>query len=152
LKIKPGLDVAGLSPYLMVQPLAFHTPDAGKQGSTDLPEFPFGLGAHEGLRCSTQGQEEVLFGVRGARGTDGLHLRGSRAEHLHTAAVIAAIQACGLGGQEPAKEGRRSQPSGRRAAAGWQVAGGRRAARGVAGQGVEWPALATANRFSPLGN
>ena len=43
LKIKPGLDVAGLSPYLMVQPLAFHTLDAGKQGSTDLPEFPFDL-------------------------------------------------------------------------------------------------------------
>ena len=37
LKIKAGLDVAGLSLYLMVQPLA------GKQGSIDLPEFPFVL-------------------------------------------------------------------------------------------------------------
>jgi len=27
----------------MCQPLAFHTPDAGKQGFIDLPEFPFGL-------------------------------------------------------------------------------------------------------------
>ena len=27
--MKAGLDAAGLSPYLMVQPLAFHTPDAG---------------------------------------------------------------------------------------------------------------------------
>merc|ERR1712243_254345 len=42
-KMKAGLDAAGLSPYLMVQPLAFHTPDAGKQGFIDLPEFPFGL-------------------------------------------------------------------------------------------------------------
>ena len=42
-KMKAGLDAAGLTPYLMCQPLAFHTPDAGKQGFIDLPEFPFGL-------------------------------------------------------------------------------------------------------------
>jgi betaine-homocysteine S-methyltransferase len=29
--------------YLMCQPLAFHTPDAGRQGLIDLPEFPFAL-------------------------------------------------------------------------------------------------------------
>ena len=29
--------------YLMCQPLGYHTPDAGKQGFIDLPEFPFGL-------------------------------------------------------------------------------------------------------------
>ena len=29
--------------YLMCQPLAFHTPDAGRQGFIDLPEFPFAL-------------------------------------------------------------------------------------------------------------
>ena len=42
-KMKAGLDAASLTPYLMCQPLAFHTPDAGKQGFIDLPEFPFGL-------------------------------------------------------------------------------------------------------------
>merc|ERR1711971_1246345 len=42
-KMKAGLDAANLKPYLMCQPLAFHTPDAGKQGFIDLPEFPFGL-------------------------------------------------------------------------------------------------------------
>ena len=42
-KMKEGLDAAGLSPYLFVQPLAYHTPDAGKQGFIDLPEFPFAL-------------------------------------------------------------------------------------------------------------
>ena len=42
-KMKAGLDAAGLNPYLFIQPLAFHTPDAGKQGFIDLPEFPFGL-------------------------------------------------------------------------------------------------------------
>ena len=41
--MKAGLDAAGLKPFLMVQPLAYHTPDAGKQGFIDLPEFPFGL-------------------------------------------------------------------------------------------------------------
>ncbi len=29
--------------YLMCQPLGYCTPDAGKQGFIDLPEFPFGL-------------------------------------------------------------------------------------------------------------
>jgi len=41
--MKAGLEAEGLSPYLMCQPLAYHTPDAGKQGFIDLPEFPFGL-------------------------------------------------------------------------------------------------------------
>merc|ERR1712180_444809 len=41
--LRAGLDAAGLKPYLMCQPLAFYTPDAGKQGFIDLPEFPFGL-------------------------------------------------------------------------------------------------------------
>ena len=40
--MKGGLDAAGLKPHLMVQPLAFRTPDASKQGFIDLPEFPFG--------------------------------------------------------------------------------------------------------------
>jgi betaine-homocysteine S-methyltransferase len=42
-KMKAGMDAAGLSPYLMLQPLTFHAPDAGQQGFIDLPEFPFGL-------------------------------------------------------------------------------------------------------------
>ena len=40
--MKEALKKANLSPYLMVQPLGFLTPDAGKQGFIDLPEFPFG--------------------------------------------------------------------------------------------------------------
>merc|ERR1711976_168283 len=42
-RMKEGLDAAGLKVHLMVQPSAFHTPDASKQGFIDLPEFPFGL-------------------------------------------------------------------------------------------------------------
>ena len=43
--MKDGLIEAKLldQVYLMVQPLGYHTPDAGKQGFIDLPEFPFGL-------------------------------------------------------------------------------------------------------------
>ena len=42
-RMKAGLDAAKLSPYLMVQPLAYKTPDCNAQGFIDLPEFPFGL-------------------------------------------------------------------------------------------------------------
>ena len=43
--MKDGLEEAGLldSVHLMCQPLAYKTPDAGRQGFIDLPEFPFGL-------------------------------------------------------------------------------------------------------------
>ncbi len=41
-KMKDALDAAGLKPHMIVQPLAFQTPDANKQGFIDLPEFPFG--------------------------------------------------------------------------------------------------------------
>lgn len=41
-KMKTALTNAGLNVHLIVQPLGFHTPDAGKQGFIDLPEFPFG--------------------------------------------------------------------------------------------------------------
>merc|ERR1712203_1072771 len=42
-KMKAGLQAAGLDPYLMMQPIAYLCPDAGKQGIIDLPEFPFAL-------------------------------------------------------------------------------------------------------------
>ena len=35
-KMKEALDAAGLKPFLMSQPLAYHTPDAGRQGFIDL--------------------------------------------------------------------------------------------------------------------
>lgn len=41
--MKDGLEREKLDVHMMVQPLAYHTPDAGKQGFIDLPEFPFGL-------------------------------------------------------------------------------------------------------------
>uniref|UniRef100_UPI00398E3B30 betaine--homocysteine S-methyltransferase 1 n=1 Tax=Pristiophorus japonicus TaxID=55135 RepID=UPI00398E3B30 len=41
--MKEGLEAAKLKVHLMVQPLAYHTPDCNKQGFIDLPEFPFAL-------------------------------------------------------------------------------------------------------------
>lgn len=42
-KMKAALEKEKLDVHLMVQPLGYHTPDAGKQGFIDLPEFPFGM-------------------------------------------------------------------------------------------------------------
>ena len=39
--VKEGLAKANLNVHMMVQPLAYLTPDASKQGFIDLPEFPF---------------------------------------------------------------------------------------------------------------
>nr|XP_005990768.1 PREDICTED: betaine--homocysteine S-methyltransferase 1 isoform X1 [Latimeria chalumnae] len=39
--MKEGLQAAGVKAHLMIQPLAFHTPDCSQQGFIDLPEFPF---------------------------------------------------------------------------------------------------------------
>ncbi|XP_073440258.1 betaine--homocysteine S-methyltransferase 1 isoform X1 [Dendrobates tinctorius] len=41
--MKEGLVAANVKAHLMTQPLAYHTPDCGKQGFIDLPEFPFAL-------------------------------------------------------------------------------------------------------------
>ena len=41
-KMKQGIEKAGLKCHYMVQPLGYITPDCGKQGFIDLPEFPFG--------------------------------------------------------------------------------------------------------------
>ncbi|XP_067885564.1 betaine--homocysteine S-methyltransferase 1 [Heterodontus francisci] len=41
--MKEGLEAANLKAHLMVQPVAFHSPDCNKQGFIDLPEFPFAL-------------------------------------------------------------------------------------------------------------
>lgn len=42
--MKEAIDKEGIKNiHYIVQPLGYHTPDAGKQGFIDLPEFPFGL-------------------------------------------------------------------------------------------------------------
>lgn len=79
-KMKAGLDAAGLKPFLMVQPLAYHTPDAGKQGFIDLPEFPFGLEPRICTRFEMHkfAREAYELGVRyigGCCGFQAYHIR-----------------------------------------------------------------------------
>jgi len=97
-KMKAGLDAAGLSPYLMVQPLAYHTPDAGRQGFIDLPEFPFAL---EGRICTRwdmhrYAREAYEIGVRyigGCCGFEPYHIRAVAEE-------LAAERGCMPAGHE----------------------------------------------------
>ena len=59
-KMKAGLEAAGLNPYLIMQPIGYHTPDAGRQGFIDLPEFPFALEP----RISTRLQSRFCHGIK----------------------------------------------------------------------------------------
>lgn len=57
--MKEGLAAAKLKAHLMSQPLAFHTPDCGKQGFIDLPEFPFGKISLL-FFCGYQGRRKIV--------------------------------------------------------------------------------------------
>uniref|UniRef100_F6R5P0 Betaine--homocysteine S-methyltransferase 2 n=1 Tax=Callithrix jacchus TaxID=9483 RepID=F6R5P0_CALJA len=78
--MKEGLERAGLKAYLMVQPLVFHTPDCGKEGFVDLPEYPFGLEPRVATRWDIQkyAREAYNLGVRyigGCCGFEPYHVR-----------------------------------------------------------------------------
>ncbi|KAM6156709.1 S-methylmethionine--homocysteine S-methyltransferase BHMT2 [Erethizon dorsatum] len=78
--MKQGLGAAGLSPHLMAQPLGFHTPDCGKGGFVDLPEYPFGLEPRVATRWDIQkyAREAYNLGVRyigGCCGFEPYHIR-----------------------------------------------------------------------------
>ncbi|KAK8404743.1 hypothetical protein O3P69_007766 [Scylla paramamosain] len=79
-KMKAALDAAGLKVHLIAQPLAFHTPDAQKQGFIDLPEFPFGLEPRICTRWDMHryAREAYDLGVRyigGCCGFEAYHIR-----------------------------------------------------------------------------
>ncbi|PNJ60651.1 BHMT2 isoform 2 [Pongo abelii] len=78
--MKEGLQRAGLKAHLMVQPLGFHTPDCGKEGFVDLPEYPFGLESRAATRWDIQkyAREAYNQGVRyigGCCGFEPYHIR-----------------------------------------------------------------------------
>jgi betaine-homocysteine S-methyltransferase len=78
--MKEALKKANLSPYLMVQPLGFFTPDAGKQGFIDLPEFPFALEPRTMTRWDAHafGREAYNLGIHfigGCCGFEPYHIR-----------------------------------------------------------------------------
>jgi len=78
--MKAGLQSAGLSPFLMMQPIAYCCPDAGKQGIIDLPEFPFALEPRICTRfdMNKYAREAYNLGVRyigGCCGFQAYHIR-----------------------------------------------------------------------------
>uniref|UniRef100_A0A8D2QAW0 Hcy-binding domain-containing protein n=2 Tax=Passeriformes TaxID=9126 RepID=A0A8D2QAW0_ZONAL len=78
--MKEGLQAAKLKAHLMCQPLAFHTPDCGKQGFIDLPEFPFGLEPRIATRWDIQKYARKAYdlGIRfigGCCGFEPYHIR-----------------------------------------------------------------------------
>ncbi|XP_071440868.1 betaine--homocysteine S-methyltransferase 1-like [Hetaerina americana] len=93
--MKEGLEKAGLKAYLMAQPLAYHTPDAGKQGFIDLPEFPFALEPRICSRWDIQkfAREAYDLGVRyigGCCGFEPYHIRAVSEELIKERGKAAA--------------------------------------------------------------
>jgi len=85
--MKKALDDAGIKVHLMVQPLAYITPDAQKQGFIDLPEFPFGLEPRLATRWDMHryAREAYDMGIRyigGCCGYEAYHIRAV-CEELH---------------------------------------------------------------------
>jgi len=80
--MKEGLDAAGLSAYLMMQPLGFHVPEVEnwKGGYHDLPEYPFALEPRLLTRWDARryAREAYDLGVRyfgGCCGFEPYHMR-----------------------------------------------------------------------------
>jgi len=79
-KIKNALDAVEIKVHMIAQPLAFHTPDAEKQGFIDLPEFPFGLEPRICTRWDMHryAREAYDMGIRfigGCCGFEAYHIR-----------------------------------------------------------------------------
>merc|ERR1739838_1169144 len=79
-KTKVALDAAECKVHMIAQPLAYHTPDAGKQGFIDLPEFPVGLEPRICTRWDMHrfAREAYELGVRyigGCCGFEPYHIR-----------------------------------------------------------------------------
>lgn len=78
--MKEALEAQGLKAFLMSQPLAYHTPDANRQGFIDLPEFPFALEPRVLTRWEMQkyARDAYDLGVRyigGCCGFEPYHIR-----------------------------------------------------------------------------
>jgi len=80
--MKEGLDAAGLSAYLMLQPVGFQCPDAAhmKDGYHDLPEFPFALESRqltrfEAARYAREAYEAGVRYIGGCCGFEPHHIR-----------------------------------------------------------------------------
>jgi len=78
--MKEALDKEGISAFLMCQPLGFRTPDGGRYGYTDLPEFPYALEPRTLTRWEVKrwAREAYNLGIRyigGCCGFEPYHIR-----------------------------------------------------------------------------
>lgn len=78
--MKEGLEAAGVKAHLMIQPIAYLTPDCGHQGFIDLPEFPFALEPRVVTRWDIHkyAREAYNMGIRyigGCCGFEPYHIR-----------------------------------------------------------------------------
>jgi len=106
-KIKEGLKDHP-DTHMIVQPLGYHTPDAGVQGFIDLPEFPFGLEPRVCTRYEIHKwtREAYELGIRyigGCCGIEPYHTRAmaealmvERQNRLPEASKKHALEAAGL--------------------------------------------------------
>jgi len=83
--MKAALDAEGLTPFLMIQPLGFRTPDAGRFGWITLPEFPFSMEPRQITRWEAArfAREAYDLGVRvigGCCGFEPYHIRAMAEE------------------------------------------------------------------------
>merc|ERR1719295_2101837 len=93
--MKAAMDAEGIKKHMIAQPLAFHTPDAKRQGFIDLPEFPFGLEPRICTRWDMHryAREAYDLGVRyigGCCGFEPYHIRAI-AEELAKETGIKAL-------------------------------------------------------------
>ena len=61
--MKEALDKEGLHPHLMIQPVGYHTPDAGRTGFQSLPELPFGETSLHSSLVACNARSDWLVGL-----------------------------------------------------------------------------------------
>jgi len=93
--MKAAMDAEGIKKHMISQPLAFHTPDAKRQGFIDLPEFPFGLEPRICTRWDMHryAREAYDLGVRyigGCCGFEPYHIRAIAEELVKERGVTPA--------------------------------------------------------------
>jgi len=79
-KMKAGIDGAGLSPYLMCQPLGYRTPERACRGWLQIPEFPYATEPRQVTRMEFAkfARKAYNVGVRvigGCCGIESYHIR-----------------------------------------------------------------------------
>jgi betaine-homocysteine S-methyltransferase len=89
--MKDALQIANLKPYLMCQPIAYHTPDVDHRGLSEMPEYPFALEPRlltrwDMHKFAREAYEMGVMYLGGCCGMESYHIRAIAEE------VISCIQ------------------------------------------------------------